>query len=388
LNLGFLNKKDVGYGMVKAAVDPSDDLDIKDLSKAQRKALESVKRDKNALDKLGFTIKRGVIIVGAWGSGKSVLLQVMKKNGFVEVLEKSRDIYNKDIYNKIRTRRNVKEITKRLVDELKKYSFVALDNPDIPPDQSLDEKDTFEITWELLNEATYGNTPYLVIAINDFTFKKFEEKKLALAKISQHFDIVKLEWDSNDLETALKRTLGKRTNGYDANALSAIAQLTRTPRSAITLASTLIVQGNVTKVAVYNTIAAGAFNAFEKYVELLSQSGYKLSKSPKEPKWVETWRKILGAGDIESRNIVRKLIDRSGIPVKELYSFLGKRYKVKHWPVTAASKYHIIEKSRPGRYRFTDEFLAAAVGFAKSSSEQEALPILRSMAELYGKIGE
>jgi len=123
--------------------------------------------------------------------------------------------------------------------------------------------------------------------------------------------------------------------------------------------------------------------AFDNHIKILSQSGYKLSKA-KSKKWVDVWRNIIR--DKVYRDLVIGLIERKGVSTRMLYKILGGSYKVAHWPVTAATRYHIIEKPEPLTYRFTDEFLAASTEYAAGLTET-ALEILRNMAELYGKIG-
>jgi len=114
--------------------------------------------------------------------------------------------------------------------------FIALDNPEIPLGSNVTEEAAFRFTWRLLEEATFGRLPYIIVTLNEFTYKKLSEnKRRSMAKIAQHFDIVRLEWSSSDIERAIKARLSDSIISRDGEKLLKAADVARTPRSAIFL---------------------------------------------------------------------------------------------------------------------------------------------------------
>ena len=370
-------------------MEPTDKLSYDELSAPQKKVVDIVKENIELYKLTGMTLKHGVIVVGSWGAGKSQVLRTMRKMGLIAAILERGEIYkwvSRDV--ELKKEKTIEKILENItrIAEKAKWPFIALDNPDIPLGSSVTEEAAFRFTWRLLEEATFGRLPYLIVTLNEFTYRKFsDEKRISMAKIAQHFDIVKLTWSSEDIERAVKTRLLKEMNmnigSKEKELLKEVAEVARTPRSAIIL----FARGLTKKKSVLELVVDdGLRNAFEEYIRLLSQSGYKLSKA-KSKRWVEVWKNIIS--DSKYRNLVIKLIKREGVSTRELYKTLGEggKYKVAHWPVTAATRYHIIEKFEPLLYRFTDEFLAAATDYA-AGLVHTALEILRNMAELYGKI--
>ncbi|HIC98100.1 MAG TPA: hypothetical protein EYP08_00095 [Pyrodictiaceae archaeon] len=363
-------------------------MEYKDLSKSQQRAYDVVEENKQLYDETKATLKHGVLIVGAWGAGKSQVLRVMRNEGLVEDILERGQIYSGIVEDiELKNEETIRKLLNNIINLARKAEspFIALDNPDIPLGSKVTENAAYRFTWRLLEEATFGRLPYLVVTLNEFTYKKFsDEKRVSMAKIAQHFDIVRLVWSPEDIEKAVKTRLLKKMNigSKEKELLKEVAKVARTPRSAIIL----FAKGLAKKKSILELIVDdGLRNAFEEYIRLLSQSGYKLSKA-KSKRWVEVWKNIIN--NKKYRNLVIGLIKREGVSTRELYKTLGEggKYKVAHWPVTAATRYHIIEKFEPLLYRFTDEFLAAATEYA-AGLVYTALEILRNMAELYGKIG-
>ncbi|HIQ10551.1 MAG TPA: hypothetical protein EYH26_01050 [Pyrodictium sp.] len=371
-----------------AYIEPTDDLSYDELSASQKKVVDVVNENIELYKRTGATLKHGVIVVGSWGAGKSQVLRTMRRMGLIAAILERGEIYrwvSKDV--ELKKEKTIEKILEniRWMAERAKWPFIALDNPDIPLGSNVTEEAAFRFTWRLLEEATFGKLPYLIVTLNEFTYKKFsDEKRVSMAKIAQHFDIVRLVWSPEDIEKAVKTRLLKKMNigSKEKELLKEVAKVARTPRSAIIL----FAKGLAKKKSILELIVDdGLRNAFEEYIRLLSQSGYKLSKA-KSKRWVEVWKNIIN--NKKYRNLVIGLIKREGVSTRELYKTLGEggKYKVAHWPVTAATRYHIIEKFEPLLYRFTDEFLAAATEYA-AGLVYTALEILRNMAELYGKIG-
>ena len=378
---------------ITAFAEPTDDLTYQNLSKSQQKAYDVVDENRTLYQETESTLKHGVLIVGSWGSGKSQVLRVMKKNKLIGLILERGQIYREigeDVELKDEeTIRNILDNMIKKVNNIIKQAknndespppFIALDNPDIPLGSNVTEEAAYRFTWRLLEEATFGRLPYLVVTLNEFTYRKFEEeRKHSLAKISQHFDIIFLEWNSDDLERAIRTRLPRIYLTISRRKLAReVAEVARAPRSAIFLFARALVKR---KSPIDLIIEDGIKDAFDQYVRILSQSGYKLSKA-KSKKWIDVWRNIIK----HKRDLVEGLIKREGVLTRELYDALGKDYKVSHWPVTAATRYHIIEKPEPLSYRFTDEFLAASAEYAAGLG-YTASGILKNMAELYGRIG-
>lgn len=380
-----------------AFAEPTDDLEYKDLSKSQQRAYDVVEENKQLYDETKATLKHGVLIVGAWGAGKSQVLRVMRNEGLVEDILERGQIYSGIVEDiELKNEETIRKLLNNIINQARKAEspFIALDNPDIPVGSNVTENAAYRFTWRLLEEATFGRLPYLVVTLNEFTFRKFiDERKHSIGKIAQHFDIIFLEWDAEDLAMAIRARLPP--NYYQTRKqrelLEEAAKVARTPRSALFL----FIQAVCDKRSPTDLIVDyGIKEAFNEYIRILSQSGYKLSKAS-SARWVKVWREIIE--NRKYRELVKGLIDRKGVATKKLYDVLSKDYKVSHWPITAATRYHIIEKvttsDHPG-YRFTDEFLAASADYAaglaptpRSLKGSTTSGILESMAELYGKIG-
>ena len=382
-----------GITTLTSLAEPTDKLNYQDLSRAQKRAVDIVRDNKDLYERFGITLKHGLIIVGSWGSGKSQVLITMKKMGLVGSIQERGELYRwvtKDV--ELKRESTTKRLLENITELAKKSEtpFVALDNPDIPLGSNVTEEAAYNFTLRLLEEATFGGLPYVVVALNEFTYKKLsEEKKRSMAKIAQHFDIIKLEWSTEDLERAIKTRLPNNLFKNGGVLTKAVAEVARTPRSAIFLfvrSLRGVKPGSEARKILFEfVIENGVKNAFNEYVKMLSQSGYKLSKA-KSKRWIEVWRTVIERKD--SRSLVIKLVERKGAESRELTNTLGLGggYKVAHWPITAARKYHIIERPEPLVYRFTDEFLAASTEYAAGMGET-AIEILENMAELYGKIG-
>ncbi len=375
-----------------AYAEPTDNLTYDMLSESQKKVVDVVKENVDLYISTGATLKHGVIVVGAWGAGKSQVLRTMKSMGLIgDILERG-EIYRwvtRDV--ELRKEETIQRILETIVNLANRSGrpFVALDNPEIPLGSNVTEEAAFRFTWRLLEEATFGKLPYIVVTLNEFTYRKLsEERRRSMAKIAQHFDIVRLEWSSSDVEKAIKARLPSTIVSRGGQELvKAVADVARTPRSAIFLFVKGLIRvksiGDPRDALFDLIIKDGLRPAFDNYIKILSQSGYKLSKA-KSKRWVDVWRNIIE--DSSFRDLVIGLIERKGVSTRKLYNVLGGSYKVAHWPVTAATRYHIIEKPEPLTYRFTDEFLAASTEYAAGLTET-AMEILRNMAELYGKIG-
>jgi len=378
---------------------PSDEIGYNNLSSAQRQAYDAVRENRELYNNYGFVKVQGVLIIGSWGSGKSQVLRTMKRDGLLsEILERgqiyewiTRDPNLESKKTRTAILRSIIEIAKKTGDP-----FIALDNPDIPTGSDVSENGAYEFTWYLLEQATFGILPFIVVTLNDFTFRKYEkEKPRSTAKLAQHFTIVRLEWSSEELARAIEEriTINETANGglrgktqHDLELIKSVAELTRTPRSGILLYLKALQKGFTNINTLQDLIIdEGIVPAFNTYIELLSRSGYKLARAPGK-KWIEVWRSALTNKSPKVRGVVRKLIDKErGALSKELNELLGKEYKVAHWPRTAAENYHIIERPEPLKYRFTDEFMAAAVDYA-AGQRWAGDEVLKNMAELYGRV--
>lgn len=351
------------------------------LSTHQRRVVD-ILRKRMELRKIYETkFKRGIIVVGLLGSGKTHVLRTLKNMGLVAAVLSGREIYE-DVSEDIELKREetIKKILEgiRSAAEESKYSFIALDNPDIPLDSNVTKEAALRFTWRLLEEAAHGRLPFMVVALDEFTYKRFEyEREDSMTEIMRYFDIVKLVWNSEDIEKAVRAWMGPLTNtSRGKELLKDVTVFTRTPASAIALFDKALTEDR----PVLEILTEGLRYALDEYIKLLSQRGYKLSKA-KSKKWTEVWRMIIS--DERYRDLIAGLIRREGVKARELSEALGTE---SDWPKIAAVKYRIIERPEPLVYRFTDEFLAAAAGYA---AETPSVPsaILKSMAKLYGEIG-
>lgn len=68
---------------LSSLVSPSDDIEYNELSESQRRAFDTIKYELESLRQEGWTLKDGIIIIGAWGSGKSQLVRVLLKERLV-----------------------------------------------------------------------------------------------------------------------------------------------------------------------------------------------------------------------------------------------------------------------------------------------------------------
>ncbi len=371
-----------------ALAEPTPKLKVDDLSQSQLKVLKIVEENRRLIAEVGVTLKHGVIFVGPWGGGKSQTLRTLASVGLLKddaILERgqiyewvTRDLKLERETTRSRLLQSIAERAEQIGD-----AFVALDNPDIPVGSMVSEEGAYSFTWYLLEQATFGKLPYLIVTLNEFTFKRFEdERPQSLAKLSQHFDIVRLKWSAEELARAVERRLSAEGIRVDPTLAKLVARFARTPRSAIYLYIKAMAQGKRGPDVLWDLIAEGLAQAYNKYVEMLSQPGYKLSKASSR-RWVDAWRMFLE--DPETRELVKKLVDKNGVSSRELNRVLGRGYKVEHWPITAAMRCHIIERPSPMVYRFTDEFMAAAVEYAVGAAPT-AEEVLRNMAELYGRL--
>lgn len=362
-------------------INPTDELSYNDLSGQQRKVVELVREDMELYKLTGTTLKHGVIIVGSWGSGKTQVLYVMRKMGLISTILDREEVYGRSIRGKTGS---IEEIVEEIVEDIRSlankigHPFIALDNLDIPSG-NITGRQAFNITWKLIEEATLGKLPYLVVALNEFTYRRFsDEKKASMAKIAQHFNIVKLEWSPEEVERAVKtKLLEKKNIGGKEKLLKEIIEVARTPRSAITL----LVKALTMEKSILDLVVSGLRGVFDEYTRVLSQSNYRLSRS-KTRKWISIWRSIIG--DKEYRELVVELMRREGVEVRKLYSILGGDYKTMHWVLTVPTKYHVIEEHKPLSYRFTTEFLAIAIDYAVGMRDA-SLEMLRTMAEIYSR---
>jgi len=372
--------------------EPTDKIDYEHLSTSQRKAVDVVRENLKLYERTGATLKHGVIIYAAWGSGKSQGILTMKKMQLIDDVLELGDPYKqvtKDI--ELKEEETLQKIANNIVKRASKLKkpFIALDNPDVPAGSRVTEKGAFNFIKWLLEEAVSGRMelPYLVVTLNEFTYRRLAEEQVRMAKIVQHFDVVKLEWSSQDLEKAVRARLPSDVLRGGDETLKTITSIARTPRAAIYIYLKWLsrTEGRgVSRDALLNfVINEGIKPALDTYIEILAQPGYKLSRV-KSKKWIDVWRSIVSRD--EHRKLVIRLIERAGVTSSELRKALSSPYKVKHWPITAAMKYHIVERPEPATYRFTDEFLAASVEYSAGSSES-AREVLRNMAELYGRTG-
>jgi len=402
-----------GLTSITSLAEPCDEISFKDLSPQQRKVIDIVEKNRQFYEHFGVTIKHGVIIVGSWGSGKSQTLRTAIREGILPekcAFERGR-IYSwvsKDIdIRKTETKRRILESLVKLA-KSSEFPILALDNPDVPTGSYVSVRGALNFTRWILEEATFGKTPYLVITLNDFTYKVLESEPTIIAKIAQHFDVIHLIWNSEELKKALKarlQILGARTNIPD-EVLTTVSEITTVPRSAIFLTVKLLVGTRRTAINKEQLIRLlsieGLRPAFEEYIRLLSRPGYRLTKAHGRdkpiPRWIEIWNGILNVDDNylvadegilfpskEKITLIYKLI--KGKAAARDFTRLAKLggYKVPHWLTNPPLKYCILVREVPGYFKFTDEFLSAATDRA-AGLESTAKDVLRNMAELYGKI--
>lgn len=356
---------------------PDPQIRISDLSDAQRRAYEIIKLEVESLRESSITLKCGIIILGATGSGKSQLLVTINSHDKLwrEHLNGSK------LYSWMTRDRNIRyEKTKVSIESairanaIKNDGVAVIDDIDLGPNVTREGIINF-ITY-ILNKGINNELEYfIVMTMNTETYRFLMRDELFRSKISQHFHVIQLVWSNEELIKAVKRRLGILEWTIDSNVLKLIAQVAKTPRSASIMAGKVKEKDERKFIVEY--AKRGLYRAYEYYIKKLVQPGGPLARSRskegevREPKWMRFWKEILGTPE-EYCGLLQKLIQgyvRSASELAKIAPIVNKYFsRNTHWVLTSAVKWHILIKEPQG-YRFNDELLSAAAEFYVRSDE-------------------